>query len=211
VYNFKRSFIALLGLLALIGTVAALTPFTGHGQQSSEAVADVQDVRVLNTTGNPVQSRIVNGLGAPVPARIVNGANSPVQTRDVDAARASNIVTLFSSGGIFQRVSTDGVLIQSEFTVPAGQVLVVTDVECLGVRSPDSTNNSVSISLGLVNGTVPIYTTRLLIDDDDLGAANDSMDTGFAVVAGKQLEVTESESDFFIFNVILHGYLVPAS
>ena len=88
-YNFKRSLIALLGLIALTGVIGVFTPFKGYSQQSPEAVTAAQDVRVVNPATAPVQTKIVNGTAAPVPVtgtiKLGNLASSPANVRSVES------------------------------------------------------------------------------------------------------------------------------
>lgn len=53
-YNFKNSLITLGGLLALVGVIAAVTPFKGYSQQNAEATTAVSDVKVVNPANAPV-------------------------------------------------------------------------------------------------------------------------------------------------------------
>ena len=142
-YNFKRSLIALAGLLTLIGVVAAITPFTGYGQQSPEAVAATQDVRVVNPATAPVQTKIVNGTTTPIPAKIVNGSSAPVPVTGTvklgnltsSPANVRNVET------IGQRVhqllyetipnGENGSTLTAFYQVPAGKRLVVEHVSAL--------------------------------------------------------------------------------
>jgi hypothetical protein len=188
-YNFKRSLMALFGLLALIGVVAAITPFKGYGQQSPEAPAAVQDVRVVNAT------------------------TTPVPTRNVDARRASDIVTLLSTNIGFRRVSANGVLAGAEFVVPADQVLIVTDVEW--TSSCNNCTGSFILTLE-VNGASgahrAVYTSYTLRASDGRAGSSESMETGFAVAEGGRITVAPTISNASTTSVIyLHGYLVPAS
>ena len=211
-YNFKRSLFALLGLLLLVCVVAAITPFKGYGQESPDAATVSQDVRVVNSTANPVPTKIVNGITAPVPAKIVNASSAPVQIRDVDGARASNIVTLFSSGDVFRKELPDGTFSSNEYAVPVGQVLIVTDVEWSVFRSPAYSDTGVTLRLYISgHASIPIYTSHLFVDSNNQGASSESMETGFTVAHGAKIQISGLGGHFYIDSVILHGYLVPAS
>jgi hypothetical protein len=191
-YSFKRSVVTLFGLLALIGAVAAITPFKGYGQQSPEAVAATQDVRVVNTTANPAL------------------------TRNIDAPRGNNIVTLYSSSvaqtaATFKRVFADGSIAGSAFVVPAGQVLIVTDLSWRATCD-DCLANTVELSLFIYSGNTQlnrVYYTFVELGSDDQAMANENMRTGFTVGAGRSVRASHSIGNVaFMF---LHGYLVPAS
>ena len=184
--NFKKSMVTLLGLIALIGAVAAITPFKGYGQQSPDAVAAVQDVRVVNT-----------------------GA-APVPVRDVDAPRANEIITLQYTGGSFKRRLSSGELGVNEFVVPANRVLIVTDVEwtvqCNGCAS-------IQLELYITPGSGQygyVYVSYLKVDDVNYrSGTTDHMETGFAVAAGNRIRPFLSSSG--LSRLFLHGYFVSAT
>ena len=212
-YNFKRSFTALLGLLLLVGVVAAITPFKARGQQSPEAVTAIQDVRVVNPATNPVQTKIVNGTAAPIPTKIVNASNAPVLTRDIDEARAANNVTLAyeNYSYVFKRVTSTGVHSDSEFVVPAGQTLIVTDAEwsesaCSGCSG---TTTYMSLEISPSDGNAVVYESHALFNDNGHAFSTDSMRTGFAVASGKTIHAYAGVNR--LISCFLHGYLVPAS
>jgi hypothetical protein len=200
-YNFKKSFISFFGLLAMIVAVAALTPFKGYSQDSPEAPAAVQDVRVVNTPA------------LPVPTRIINAPNAPAHTRDVDALKASNIVTLYASsatGYDFRRVFLNGTRAADEFVVPANQVLIVTDVvwEVTGANSGNGT--TIDIAVRGASGAAHIVHVSHLTGDSSFGVtSSETMKTGFAAAPGAK--VVLGLAGIGPSDVILHGYLVPTS
>jgi hypothetical protein len=200
-YSFKRSLVALFGLLLLIGAVSAVTPFTGYGQQSPDAVAATQNVFVTNPSNNPVQTKIVNGSAAPVPIR------------DLDAARAGNHIMLScpDGNGIFRRVTSTGFMGTNEFVVPAGQVLMVMDVQWLA--NCFSCTSRVNASLILFIGSEPgvgniVSYTNLPLEGNEYKSANENMKAGIAVAAGRRIRF---ENGQYVDRAILRGYLVPAS
>ena len=194
-YNFKRSLIALLGLIALVGVIGIFTPFKGYGQQSPEAVAAVQDVQVVNAT------------------------TTPVPTRDVDAARATNIITLYfagsATGNVFRRVLSNGVMGANEFVVPAGQALVVTDVEWVHLCGGCTGGSGDKITLELFGASGAhrlVYSSVASFTSNGQAGASESMETGFAVAEGGHIALGPSfSSGTTNLTVFLHGYLVPAS
>lgn len=224
-YNFKKSLIAFLGLMAMIVAVSAVTPFKGYSQNSPEAVAASQDVRVINTPALPVPARIVNAPNAPVPTKVVNAANAPVQTkivnaanapahmRDVDGPKASNLVTLYASAQTnydFRRVFSNGTRSSAEFVVPENQVLIVTDVvwEITGANSGNGTTIELAVR-GAGGAAHTVYVSHLTGDNSFSVASSESMKTGFAAAAGAKVAL--GLAGIGPSEVILHGYLVPAS
>ena len=186
-YKLKNSLITLAGLLALIGVVAAVTPFTGYGKAGPEAVQAAQDVRVVNT------------------------ATDPALTRDVDGARSNNIVTLVSTNIGFRRVNANGIFGSGEFTVPSGQVLIVTDVEWTSNCSCSSGSGQIVLEANGAGGSHrPVYASYAPRGSDGRSGANDGMETGFAVEAGGRVTLAPTLSSAnTTYAVYLHGYLAP--
>jgi hypothetical protein len=213
VHNFKKSLIAFSGLLAMITIIAAITPFRGYSQNTQEATAAAQDVRVVNTPALPVPTKIINAPHTPVPTKIVNAANAPVQTRDVDGPKAGNIVTLYANsetGYDFRRVFSNGTSAASEFVVPANQVLIVTDVvwEIVGANSGNGT--TINLAVQGAGGAAHIVHVSHLTGDNSFGVTStENLKTGFAAAAGAKIGM--SIGGIGPSDVILHGYLIPAS
>ena len=101
-YNFKNSLMTLVGLLALIGAIAIVTPFKGYSQQNPEATTATSDVRVVNPATAPVLT-----LDAP----------TQVLQREIDLSFANDI-----------SIITDKTL----STVPAGKKLVIENASVFG-------------------------------------------------------------------------------
>ena len=191
-YKLKNSLLTLIGLLALIGLVAAITPFKSYGQRSPEALATVQDVQVVNAT------------------------TMPVPTQDVNALKASNIVSLMSTSTGFRRVTANGVLGGSEFVVPADQALIITDVEWVRTCGSCTTGPNDKITLevfGSSGSHRTVYTSVApATGSNGQSGANDAMSTGFVVGEGGHVGIAPAFSNASnVLTVFLHGYLVPAS
>lgn len=194
-YNFKKSLTTLAGVLVLLAVAAAVTPFTGHGQGGNNIeTTATSDVRVVNTSAAPVMTRVVNPTSAPVP------------TRDVDRPRAGNIVTLDCTTSLCYRLLPTGVKSASQFVVPAGQALVLTDVEWV------TECNGCGYVSGLLQvriGDTIVYTSFVTLNGNGFGGTSESMKTGVAVAAGKSLRLTTYYS--YPKSTLLHGYLTPAT
>jgi hypothetical protein len=200
-YNFKKSLMTLAGVLALLGVTAAVTPFTGYGQDGSnlETLA-AQDVRVVNPTSAPVMTRITNPTGAPVP------------TRNVDGPRGNNIITLRCANATCKRVLSTGVLTNTEYVVPSGQVLVVTDMNWAGHCNSNCSTDAAQLIVG-IGPTGAVHTSTLRFSGNGKGSASETMNTGFSVAAGKQLKFVIDFTDVngALDYLFLHGYLIPAA
>ena len=143
-YRFKNSLIALIGIFALIGIIAAVTPLSTQGQGGSANAPPPKDVNVVNTpdvsvTNTPnvnvantpnvniANTPNVNVVGAisldssNSTVRIGNSASDPVLTRDIDRGVRQLIqrdANLTIDGG-----TTSGERLVYE--VPAGKRLVI--------------------------------------------------------------------------------------
>ena len=143
-YKFKNSLIALIGIFALIGIIAAATPLATQGQGGSANAPPPKDVNVVNTpdvsvTNTPnvnvantpnvniANTPNVNVVGAisldssNSTVRIGNSASDPVLTRDIDRGVRQLIqrdANLTIDGG-----TTSGERLVYE--VPAGKRLVI--------------------------------------------------------------------------------------
>ena len=123
--NFKNSLTALLGLAAF----AIFAPAAAYSQDK---------VFVTNTTSEPVPTVAQGTTKVAGTILVGNTAAAPALVRDVNASsathlgrKASEMVSLnglFNNSGeiFFLRTLPDGT--SSTFTIPAGKVLIITDV-----------------------------------------------------------------------------------
>jgi hypothetical protein len=190
-YKLKNSLLTLVGLLALIGVVAAITPFKSYGQRSPAGAATVQDVQVVNTTA------------------------MPVPTQDVNARKASDIVSLMSTSSGFRRVTANGVLGGNEFIVPADQALIVTDVEWVRTCGSCTAGPNDKITLevfGSSGSHRPVFTSVAPTGSNGQSGDSDTMNTGFVVGEGGHVGIAPAFTNASnTLTVYLHGYLVPAT
>ena len=198
-YNFRKSLKTLVGLLVLMAVIAAVTPFTGHSQDAEIEPLATQDVRVVNTAASPALTKVVNP------------ATAPVLTRSVDEARGSNLVMLTCSLGSCKRVLSTGAASNTEFVVPAGQILIVRDVNWAGKCASNCTTGGAQLALGI--GSSAVYISTLRFTSNGVGSASETMNTGFAVGAGKSIKMVIDFVDVSgsLDHLFLHGYLVPAA
>jgi hypothetical protein len=111
-YSFKRSLIALVGLLVLVGVLATLLPLVGRGQGTPPNGPPPQDVIVINSAAQPVP---VTGS-----VTVANVGSGRLLVRDVDNPARQPFETN-------QNCSPSGGALgcQMSFTVPAGKRLVI--------------------------------------------------------------------------------------
>ncbi len=109
-YRLKNSLFALVGVLVLVGVVAAVMPLAGRGQGIGSGPPP-QDVIVVNSSSQPVP---VTGS-----VTVANLGSSRLLVRDVDNPARQPFETN-------QSCSAGGALgCQLSFTVPAGKRLVI--------------------------------------------------------------------------------------
>lgn len=196
-YSLKRSAIGLCGLLLMVGAIALITPHIGYGQRDAEkAEKGPQNVNVVN---QPTVT-IGNTEASPVPMHSVDThVNRPT----------TDLVTLVRlNAGSLQRVSDDGVTENTEFVVPAGQVLVVTDFSWTAAGDPASVAGAGS-TFRLLNNSTPVHVAGITLGSNGQGSASVEMTTGVAFGAGTHVRwVTTTAGGL---DVTVHGYLIAAS
>ncbi len=141
----------------------------------------------------------------------VNVVNIPLPVADVDNGLPSQMVTLAADpnytcqGGTtaFKEVRADG-SIGLQFSVPPGQMLVVTavGVELLG-KTPDS-NVTTEIGRVGVSGFVTAFNSGVMTDSAGNGVDNSTISPGFVVKSGTEVCVSGRPTE-----VLLYGYLAP--
>ena len=107
----KNSLIAFVGLLALVGVIALITPASGRGQGSTVSAQPTKDVNVVNTPS----------------VNVVNPATSPALVRDVGVPLRTPVqiqVNVFMQFG-------ETALLRDVYTVPEGKRLVIEHVALL--------------------------------------------------------------------------------
>ena len=228
-YKVKNSLIALVGLMALLGVIAVITPRTGVGQN----VKAPQDVRVVGTTVtqpvsassplpvtgdvnigntptvNAQQSGSWNvGINGMPTVKVDNTAN-PLFVRDVDNPASQPFQAATSFGIAAQQIRGGGVLT----TVPLGKRLVIEHVSVRARVQPNQKLAEAEILIAVANnnnGGHPIdYYFALNDQGDNLFMANQQVrlyaDPGTEV----QVAATRNASDgsgFVYFSI--SGYFV---
>jgi hypothetical protein len=156
------------------------------------------------------------GISGTPSVNISNSASSPVLQRNVDAGtlthvgqKVSNLVGLFTTSTIFglsgyQRNLPDGSA-TSNFTIPAGQALVITDVDwsCGGAVA----GTEIFFDLFLTNSPV-LLQTQATANSNGSAHASEHLTSGVAVTG--QLQHPGAVSvQCGSWEVAVYGYLVP--
>ena len=136
----KNSFIASIGLLALIGVLALLTPRTGQSQ--TDTVGPSKPVLVINSPSEPVP---VTGM-----VNVGNLGNSPLPVRDVDNGQQP----FHENTGILLFSLNSGTT-TTIFTVPEGKRFILETVSAHVELDPVDTPHRVVVLTQL--GNKPVF------------------------------------------------------
>jgi hypothetical protein len=155
-YEFKRSLIALTGVLILVGIATITRPLTGRGASgtgSSAPTSQTQNVNVVNTpTVNAQQSGTWNVGITGTPVVGLDGGNNtvkvdttnPLPVRDVDNPARQPFQehrTIYIADGTYSN--------SVDFTmVPANKREVIEFVSVLGLMPPGQSLRRVGITVG---------------------------------------------------------------
>jgi len=191
-----RHSIAFAAVLVLAITIMMITSTLGHNQVSAQS-----------SPNKPAQS--VNVINEPT---VIVGNSSPiaVHTSDTHVGRpTSDLVTLNRlGGGSLQRVSGDGVAEGTEFTVPAGQVFVATDLSWTAGGDPASVAGNTA-TFRLLNGPSIVHLATSTLGSNGQGGSSESMTTGVVYSAGSHVRWLTTTAG--AFDVTVHGYLIAAN
>jgi hypothetical protein len=206
---FKNSLIASLALLAL----ALLAPAPAHGQEK---------VFVANPTSEPVPTVAQGTTTVAGSVRINNTASAPALVRDVDRAasthvgrKASEIVNLgglFDGSGeiFFLRSLPDGTA--TAFSIPAGKVFVVTDINWQMASGNPGT--VVRLALNVKNVANPallrkVFNATVTLNAGGVAGVNESLGSGFVVSSAAKITVDLTAPTGALEGLLLRGYLAP--
>ena len=207
--KFKNSLITLVGL-------AAFALFASAPAYSQEKVL------VTNTTSEPVPTVAQGTTKVAGTVLIGNTAAAPALVRDVNAAsathlgrKASEMVSLsgnFTPTGeiFFMRTLPDGT--STPFTVPAGKVLIITDVNWqIEAGNPGTVAR---LLLRIENLANPIFfrnvhNSVLTLNSAGVNGSNERLGAGIAVSSAAKITATLTTPNGALGGLFLIGYLVP--
>lgn len=194
--NLKQALVAFVGMVTLIGLVTIVMPSSMRGQGNSDSSAPTKDVNVVNTP-----SVIVANTAAD-PALVAEAGTH--------TGRApSEHVTLYRLGsGTLQRVSASGVAEGSQFIVPNGKVLVVTDFSWTA-SGDAATNAGNAATFRLLNTGQIVHVSTATVGRNGIAGQSESITGGTIFAAGTS--VTWATTTIGGLDVTVHGYLVPTS
>lgn len=115
----------------------------------------------------------------------------------------------------FFRILPDGTMSPggpAGFRVPAGELLVITDVDWQYSGTPDS-SQTFRVFIKPLKGDDPgrrVFESTITLDHEGHGGTSEAMTTGFAASSSVRLTVDTSPGGGQIQHVLLRGYLISA-
>jgi len=206
---FKNSLITVLGL-------AAFALFTAAPAYSQEKVL------VINSPSEPVPTVAQGTTKVAGTILVGNTAAAPALVRDVNAAsathlgrKASEMVSLsgnFTATGeiFFMRTLPDGT--STSFTVPAGKVFIITDVNWqIDAGNPGTVAR---LLLRIENLANPIFIrdvhkSVLTLNSAGVNGVNERLGSGIAVSAAAKITAQITTASGALGCLYLVGYLAP--
>lgn len=207
--NFKNSLIALLGLAAF----AIFAPASAYSQDK---------VFVTNSTSEPVPT-VAQGTTKVAGSILVgNTAAAPALVRDVNTAsathlgrKASEMVSLsglFNNSGeiFFLRTVPDGT--STTFTIPAGKVLIITDVNWTIEAGNPGTITRLNLRVeNLANPALfrNVFDSTLTLNSAGFNVSNERLTSGIVVSSAAKITANVTMPTGALRSLFLIGYLAP--
>jgi hypothetical protein len=209
--KFKNLLIALLGLAAF----ALFAPAPAYSQIDGK-------VLVTNTTSEPVPTVAQGTTKVAGTVVIGNSAAAPALVRDVNASsathlgrKASEMVSLsglFNASGeiFFLRTLPDGTA--TSFTIPAGKVLIITDVNW---QISAGTAGTVSrLRLRIENLANPalirnVYDSVITLNSAGVNGSNENLRAGIVISSAARITALTTIPSGALDGLYLIGYLAP--
>ncbi len=207
--KFKNSLITLLSLVAFALFV--------HAPAYSQ-----EKVLVTNTTSEPVPTIAQGTTKVAGTVTIGNTAAAPALVRDVNAAsathlgrKASEMVSLsglFNATGeiFFMRTLPDGTA--TSFTVPAGKVLIITDVNWqIESGNPGTVARLLLRIENLANPSLfrNVHNSVLTLNSAGVNGVNDRLTAGIVVSSAAKITANLNTPTGALGGLFLIGYLAP--
>jgi hypothetical protein len=207
--NFKNSLIALLGLAAF----AIFAPARAYSQDK---------VLVTNSTSEPVPTVAQGTTKVAGTILVGNTAAAPALVRDVNASsathlgrKASEMVSLnglFNNSGeiFFLRTLPDGT--SSTFTIPAGKVLIITDVNWMIEAGNPGTITRLNLRVeNLANPSLfrNVFDSTLTLNSAGFNVSNERLTSGIVVSSAAKVTATVTIPTGALRSLFLIGYLAP--
>jgi hypothetical protein len=205
--KFKNLLVALLGVAAF----ALFAPAPAYSQEK---------VIVTNTTSEPVPTVAQGTTKVAGTVLVGNTAAAPVLVRDVNASthlgrKASDMVSLsglFNNSGeiFFLRTLPDGNA--TSFTIPAGKVLVITDVNWqITAGNPGTVARLLLRIDNLANPALirDVFDSVITLNSGGVNGANENLRAGIVVSSAAKITAHLTIPSGALDHLFLIGYLAP--
>jgi hypothetical protein len=207
--KFKNSLITLFGLAAF--ALFAATP--AYSQDK---------VLVTNSTSEPVPTVAQGTTKVAGTILVGNTAAAPALVRDVNAAsathlgrKASELVSLsglFNATGeiFFMRTLPDGTA--TTFTVPAGKVLIITDINwTIEAGNPGTVSRLFLRVENLANPALfrNVFDSTLTLNSAGMNVSNERLTAGIVVSSAAKITANLNTPTGAFRSLFLIGYLAP--
>jgi len=207
--NFKNSLIALVGLAAF----AIFAPARAYSQDK---------VLVTNSTSEPVPTVAQGTTKVAGTILVGNTAAAPALVRDVNASsathlgrKASEMVSLnglFNASGeiFFMRTLPDGTA--TTFTIPAGKVLIITDVNWMIEAGNPGTITRLNLRVeNLANSALfrNVFDSTLTLNSAGFNVSNERLTAGIVVSSAAKITANLNIPTGALRSLFLIGYLAP--
>ena len=205
----KNSLLALLGLAAF----ALFAPAPAYSQEK---------VFVVNSTSEPVPTVAQGTTKVAGTVQIGNTAAAPVLVRDVNASaathlgrKASEMVSLsglFDNSGtvFFLRTLPDGNA--TSFTIPAGKVFIITDVNWqINAGNPGTVARLSLVIENLANPALirNVHQSVLTLNGAGVNGVNERLGAGIVVSSAAKITANLTIPTGALNSLYLVGYLAP--
>lgn len=178
----RKAIVPILGVAVVVLVVLLATPRAAHA-----VVAAL--VQVVNTSANPVPTTTPTHLGVPLGSLVtLNCLNSG---------------TTCSS---FRQIDASGNQAATDYTIPAGQTLIITDVEWEAIGG--TVGQFTFLNLFCSGGCAFVYQSRVVADSGQHASTADHLTSGVPLVYLPTVIVGPAVA---LSRLVLRGYLVPTS
>jgi hypothetical protein len=178
----RKATVPLMGVAVVVMVLLLITPRAVHG-----VVATLVDV--VNTSANPVPVNTPTHLGVPLGSFV-----------------SLNCMTSGTTCSSFRQFDASGNQSATDYTIPAGHTLIVTDAEWEAIGGTAGRN--AFLNLRCAGGCAFVYSSRVVADSAGIASTADHLTSGVPLVFLPAVSVGDASALSYL---VLRGYLVPTS
>jgi hypothetical protein len=178
----RKAIVPLLGFAVVVLILLLATPRAAHA-----VVAAL--VEVVNTSANPVPVTTPTHLGVPLSSLV-----------------ALNCITSGTSCSSFRQIDASGNQAATDYTIPAGHTLILTDVEWEAIGG--TAGQVAFLNFRCAGGCAFVFSSRVIADSAGIASTADHLTSGVPLVFLPTVGVGDASNLSYL---VLRGYLVPTS